>query len=93
MCDPVSFKNVEYWLKKIRKHGDENVEVLLLGNKIDLINDRVVAEEESKEMVQQYGVSHYETSAKDSINVDRAFKQLVTNIMQNHDLQDKIVIQ
>ena len=38
-CDRVSFNNVTYWLQKIKKHGDENVEIMLLGNKIDLIND------------------------------------------------------
>ena len=37
--DPVSFNNVSYWLQKIKKHGDENVEIMLLGNKVDLINE------------------------------------------------------
>ena len=45
MTDPVSFNNVQYWLKKIKKHGDENVEIILIGNKIDLINDIVVTTE------------------------------------------------
>lgn len=74
VCDPVSFKNVEYWLKKIKKHGDEHAEILLLGNKIDLINDRVITEEESQALAEAYSVSHYETSAKDYHNVERSFK-------------------
>jgi len=36
---------VRYWFKKINKYGDENVEIVLVGNKIDLINDKVVDEE------------------------------------------------
>lgn len=47
MTDPVSFNNVTYWLKKIKKHGDENVEIVLIGNKIDLINDISVSTEEA----------------------------------------------
>lgn len=39
VTDPVSFNNLEYWLKKIHKHADENVEIVLIGNKIDLVND------------------------------------------------------
>jgi small GTP-binding protein len=47
VCDEVSFHNVEEWLKRIEENVDSSVEILLLGNKIDLINDRVVTEEQS----------------------------------------------
>jgi len=47
VTDEESFRNVAYWLKKIKKHGDENVEIVLLGNKIDLINERLVTLEEA----------------------------------------------
>jgi small GTP-binding protein len=86
VCDPVSFENVDYWIKKIKKNADENVEVLLLGNKIDLINDRAVAEEEARKISEENGVAHFETSAKDSKNVDQAFKQLISNILNNQNL-------
>ena len=93
VTDPVSFENLEYWLKKIKKHGDENVEILLLGNKIDLINERVVTSEQSEQLAESKGVSCYETSAKDSINVDKAFKQLLNRIISNEYLKDKITMQ
>jgi small GTP-binding protein len=48
VTDPVSFNNVQYWLKKIKKHGDENVEIILMGNKIDLINDIAVTAEDAE---------------------------------------------
>ena len=56
VTDTVSFENIEYWLKKIKKHGDENVEILLLGNKIDLINDRAVTTEQAQEVAHQLGI-------------------------------------
>ena len=74
VTDPLSFENVEYWLKKIKKHGDENVEILLLGNKIDLVNDRIITTEESEEFAKDNHINYFETSAKDSINVDKVFK-------------------
>lgn len=80
------------WLSRIKKNGDDHVEVLLLGNKIDLINDRTVSEDESVAFAKEQGILHYETSAKDSINVDRAFKQLIGNILQNENLQEKITL-
>lgn len=70
VTDPISFNNVAYWLKKIKKHGDENVEIILLGNKIDLINDIAIPYEEAERVVEENGISYFETSAKDSTNVD-----------------------
>ena len=43
VCDATSFQNIEYWVKKVNKHSGKQAEILLLGNKIDLINDRVVS--------------------------------------------------
>ena len=67
VCDKASFENVDYWIQMIRKNADdEHVELLLLGNKIDLINERVVSEEDVKSMTEaNKGVPHFETSAKD----------------------------
>jgi GTPase SAR1 family protein len=31
-----SFKHVSYWLSNISKHANENVQVQLVGNKVDL---------------------------------------------------------
>lgn len=90
VTDPVSFNNVQYWLKKIKKHGDENVEIILLGNKIDLLNDRMVTDEDAQRVAVQNEISYFDTSAKDSTNVDFAFKQLLNNIMNNENLRDKI---
>ncbi len=85
VCDKASFQNVDYWIKKIKKNADdENVEILLLGNKIDLINERTVTEEDVKTMIEtNHEIPHFETSAKDSVNVDKAFKKIITNILNN----------
>jgi Ras-related protein Rab-11A len=61
---------MHYWVKKIRKHADPNVEIIILGNKTDLINSIAVQEEEADELVEMYGVQLYMTCAKDATNVD-----------------------
>ena len=48
MTDLISFQNLSYWIKKIKKYGDKNVDIILLGNKIDLINEVVVDQEEAE---------------------------------------------
>ncbi|EFO98534.1 CRE-RAS-2 protein [Caenorhabditis remanei] len=52
--------------------------VLLVANKVDLINQRVVSEEEGRELAAQLKLMYIETSAKEPpVNVDAAFHELV----------------
>jgi len=51
---------------------------LLVANKVDLVHQRVVQEEEGREMANQFGIPYIETSAKDPPkNVDKAFQDVV----------------
>jgi GTPase SAR1 family protein len=34
-----SFVNVDYWLNRIKENGDAGAELILIGNKIDMINE------------------------------------------------------
>ena len=79
-------------MNKIKKHADENVEILLIGNKIDLVNDVAVQHEEALKMAESRNLPYFEASAKDSLNVDRAFKQLLSNVINNEYLKDKISV-
>ena len=45
ITDEDSFKNVESWMNEVIKKGKQNMQFLLVGNKKDLINDRVVSEQ------------------------------------------------
>ena len=41
-------------------------------------------------MAEKHNIPYFQTSAKDATNLDIAFKQLLTSILKNEDLQDKI---
>ncbi|VDM36886.1 unnamed protein product [Toxocara canis] len=52
--------------------------VLLVANKIDLVNQRKVTEQQGRELADRLKVPYIETSAKDPpVNVDAAFHELV----------------
>ena len=75
--DIQSFKNLPMWKKEFLYYADireqDNFPFLLLGNKID-VNDRVVTQEEAHRFCTEGGgIPYFETSAKDSTNVDIAF--------------------
>ena len=34
-----SFENVDYWINRIKENGESEGEIIMIGNKIDMIND------------------------------------------------------
>lgn len=79
VTDKKSFDNVSYWINNIKETIENEVEILLVGNKIDK-EGKAVPTEEGKAFADQHNVSFAETSAKTGENVESAFLQLVTNI-------------
>ncbi|KAJ8609560.1 hypothetical protein CTAYLR_006040 [Chrysophaeum taylorii] len=68
-----SFQNIQHWVHQIRENADDRVRLVLVGNKCDREESRVVSTKEGEELARQYGVSFFETSAKDNKNVDECY--------------------
>lgn len=60
----------------------ENPDVVLCGNKSDLEEQRMVKEEEAKELAEKYGIPYFETSAANGTNVSKAIETLLDLIMK-----------
>ena len=78
-----SFKNLESWLIEIEKNASENVLKVLVGNKNDLEQDRVISYEEGKNFANRNGMEFIETSAKINTNVSEAFEMLGKLMIKN----------
>lgn len=59
------------------KQSDENIPFVLVGNKEDLNDKRVVTIEAAEDRARQWGVNYVETSAKTKHNVDKVFYDLM----------------
>ncbi|RMX46966.1 hypothetical protein pdam_00011944 [Pocillopora damicornis] len=82
--DVQSFKNLAMWRKEFLYYADvkdkDTFPFILLGNKID-VEERVVTQEEAHNFCLEIGgIPYYETSAKDSTNVDNAFHAAVKRL-------------
>jgi len=80
LTDVESFNNVRQWLFEIDRFASENVNKLLVGNKQDLVNKRVVLEETAKEFANSLDIPFLETSAKNATNVEEAFLTMAAQI-------------
>lgn len=75
-----TFDHIPRWLEELRAHADKNIVIILIGNKTDLEEERVVSTEDAKEFAQKEGLFFLETSALEATNVEAAFTTVLTEI-------------
>ncbi|KAI9548208.1 Ras- protein Rab-39B [Dissostichus eleginoides] len=76
-----SFTNVHNWLEEAQSHVQpHNIVFLLVGHKCDLEAQRQVSLQEAEKLAGAFGMCYVETSARESINVEKAFVDLTRDI-------------
>lgn len=75
-----TFDHIARWLEELRSHADNNIVIMLIGNKTDLATLRAVPTEDAKEFAEKEGLFFLETSALEATNVDTAFHTVLTEI-------------
>lgn len=75
-----SFKEVKDWVSCARKVGDFPINIV--GNKADMLDERVVELSEGMALAEELGVKYWETSALTGQNVDEAFTHLVSEAVE-----------
>jgi small GTP-binding protein len=77
-----SFASLDNWLKQIHDHTGCSTVILIVGNKCDLIMERAVAIDDGERYAGKYDFAFMETSAKDGVNINESFSQLIKLTVQ-----------
>jgi len=77
-----SFDHVDDWLREASRYAKEGVTKMVIGNKCDRISQRVVSVEEGTQLAQKHGMRFIETSSKDAVNVESAFKLIAELLIE-----------
>lgn len=85
VTDLESFQNLRNWIKDVEMFGGHQVAKLLVGNKSDLKDKRVVSYEAAQEFANTMGMPYLETSAKTATNVEQAFMTLTAEMKNMFD--------
>ena len=78
-----SFEALNFWMKSFKENRNKDAICLIIGNKIDLKEKRVIGYDEGKNFAEKYGVKFIETSAKSAEGVNEAFYSVAKEIYDN----------
>jgi len=82
VTDRESFNNVKHWNAEIDRYASEGVTKVLIGNKSDMADKKVVTYDEGKELADSLKMEFLETSAKEAQNVTKAFETMARKIKE-----------
>ena len=61
---------------QIRSFAPQDVKIILLGNKTDLVEERTISFEEGRVMAEKYDIPFFEASAKTGFNIYEVFHNM-----------------
>ncbi|MBD3253710.1 MAG: GTP-binding protein [Candidatus Lokiarchaeota archaeon] len=76
-----TYERVRDWYNEINSNTKE-ISMILVGNKIDLVDEREVSPEEGKKLAEELNLSYIETSAKTGENIEDAFRMLALQLIK-----------
>ena len=77
-----SFIACKNYLEEVRINSDKKCVIYLVGNKIDLADEREITKEEAENFAKKENIKYIETSAVKNMKVNEAFTSLLNNIYQ-----------
>ena len=86
ITDGDSLNSLENWITLTNEHTNSNVINFLVGNKIDLENDRKVSTNQGKEFASKHNLIFLETSAKTNENVQRLFEYFTFKLINYFEI-------
>jgi len=88
ITDKNTFDNIDKWMLEIKDKTSKDIKLMIIGNKIDLKDEREVKNEEAMKKAESLRIPLMEASALDSTNVKEAFCDLLKEIYK--DMKDNL---
>ena len=79
-----TFDNIDKWISDLKLNGDQNICIVILGNKSDLNESRQVSTNDGMKKAEMFKTAFMETSALNGENIGEAFEELIEEIYQNN---------
>ena len=80
-----SFQNVTTWVECIDKFAKSNVLRILVGNKTDLEDKRIITKEEGQKLAEENGLKYYEISALKITGLHEMFEDVAKEYVEIYE--------
>ena len=80
LTNECSFTRLIYWITEMKKYIEHN-NFVLVGNKIDKINNCQVNKKHIDKFISEHNIEYVEVSAKKNINITQAFEKLLPKLI------------
>jgi len=76
------------WLEELRQYGPPGINIIIVGNKADLTEERKVKFFEANEFCDKFKIPYVEVSAKSGVNVSNMFENITSIMVQKENELD-----
>ena len=76
LTKPDTLQDVKSWAQEIQQQTDEMPVLFVVGNKLDLVDERQISTEQGEEVAKELNAIYFEVSAKSSIGIDDLFVRI-----------------
>ena len=84
-----SFDLIKRWIEDINENAEPNIPKILIGNKLDMSNNRQVSKDDAEELTNDLGCKYFECSAKTGENVNEALDEIAKFSFENYQNSEK----
>ncbi|EAY09011.1 small GTP-binding protein, putative [Trichomonas vaginalis G3] len=85
LTDKESFEEIGGWLNDARTLCCQDAEIMLIGNKCDIPDQRLISLADAQNFADSRGLHYIETSAKTGQNVREAFSRIASEVIRKLD--------
>ena len=85
ISNETSFINLKSWMNEIKDECSSDIPIILVGNKSDLEDNRVIDKERAMEYAKNENLEYIETSSKTGENINKALSLIIEKIYQRAD--------
>ncbi|MEJ2294144.1 MAG: GTP-binding protein [Candidatus Lokiarchaeota archaeon] len=92
LANHLTFERLPNWIKEVKENLKIEIPILIVGNKSDLVDQRVVSKDEIEQFIKEYNLESIEVSAKTGTGLDESFRFLARLMIENFNNIRKLLI-
>ena len=83
-----SFTSIKNWINTIKEECGAHMPVILVGNKCDLVDERIISDEEANEYCKKEKLQYFEASTKNDINIRKSIEEICSKIIKSNFIRN-----